>query len=639
MRKGRSRVHQGITLTATIVLLLGILILFSGALFLIERNTVSSCFSRLQEAAVQVSSSVRRQVMNDRNELWAVADLLSFHIDEDSLMLEKHVESLKERGSLTAIALYLSDGSFITPASLDIPEPDRSFSDEADRCPYISDIVSVSKDGSEVKMIYQAVPVIREGRALGIVYGYMDLSVFASMLDIKAFGGNCQIYVADSDTGDYLVDTWHKNLGNVFDDEMMTGKVKPGYDYAVMKDDFRNGREGHIAFWSNTAGEYFYSYYTQVGINRWMSQVTVPESIAFAEASKTRHIIYMLLLLIIILMICYLAAVRRRLKKDEKRRDEQLEVSRYMYDVQQLLFDAHKDQEVLKAALRKVSRMLTAEKSFFIVLSEGRVYEYVICSGGDCSGENLMSAIESRMYSLLSEGKSILIHDNVLTEDANEAERRLLQKLGIRNLMMVPVLDNAGKLTGILGCVGMHERFSDCFLLECVAQSFRMAMSNLFFYREIERISMTDALTGLANRMSYELYLEKPVAELPLCCLFIDVNGLHELNNTSGHAEGDRMLSFIAGAVSTYFSTSECFRIGGDEIVIFTEGHDTDYVAGHRMSLESEITSGGYSVSIGEAWAYDPCDKKVLVNAAEKKMYDAKRTYYMTSGKDRRNRR
>ena len=160
---------------------------------------------------------------------------------------------------------------------------------EFTKVPYISGVIE-DPDNSGEKLIYRAVPVERDGKTEGILYGFVNLKDFANSITATAFYGNTQIYVADGETGDFLVDTWHDTLGNVFDEDISSRKVKPGYDYQEMKENFVKGKAGHIAFWSNTAGEYFYSYYKAVGVNHWMIQITVPESIAFENAINIRKV-------------------------------------------------------------------------------------------------------------------------------------------------------------------------------------------------------------------------------------------------------------------------------------------------------------------------------------------------------------
>ena len=77
-------------------------------------------------------------------------------------------------------------------------------------------------------------------------------------------------------------------------------------------------------------------------------------------------------------------------------------------------------------------------------------------------------------------------------------------------------------------------------------------------------------LTGLNNRNCYEWMIQTypNMCKSSLSCIYIDVNGLHELNNTQGHKAGDDMLSYIAQVTQKYFGMQNAYRIGGDEFCV-----------------------------------------------------------------------
>ena len=95
--------------------------------------------------------------------------------------------------------------------------------------------------------------------------------------------------------------------------------------------------------------------------------------------------------------------------------------------------------------------------------------------------------------------------------------------------------------------------------------------SQRFLYaRKVSILSETDLLTGLCNRNSYEQKLEtySSMCNQELSCVYVDVNGLHEMNNTKGHAAGDKMLQFVGKTLQKEFGERNSFRIGGDEFVV-----------------------------------------------------------------------
>ena len=95
-----------------------------------------------------------------------------------------------------------------------------------------------------------------------------------------------------------------------------------------------------------------------------------------------------------------------------------------------------------------------------------------------------------------------------------------------------------------------------------------------FLYaRKVSILSETDLLTGLCNRNSYQHRLDtySSMRNQVLSCVYADVNGLHEMNNTKGHAAGDKMLQFVGKTLQEAFGDKNCFRIGYSGSVVKTK--------------------------------------------------------------------
>jgi diguanylate cyclase (GGDEF)-like protein len=91
---------------------------------------------------------------------------------------------------------------------------------------------------------------------------------------------------------------------------------------------------------------------------------------------------------------------------------------------------------------------------------------------------------------------------------------------------------------------------------------------------EIGRLSLTDALTGLPNRRSYEVAWSQAwqgaVRQgLPLALLVFDLDYFKRINDTFGHLGGDACLRHFAGLLGQIFPRRSDFiaRIGGEEFV------------------------------------------------------------------------
>ncbi len=93
--------------------------------------------------------------------------------------------------------------------------------------------------------------------------------------------------------------------------------------------------------------------------------------------------------------------------------------------------------------------------------------------------------------------------------------------------------------------------------------------------REIEQLSLTDALTGLGNRRRLDLawhqaWHEARRQRTPLALLMIDLDHFKQINDTHGHQAGDHCLAHVASLLRDHFrrETDLIARFGGEEFVV-----------------------------------------------------------------------
>lgn len=168
---------------------------------------------------------------------------------------------------------------------------------------------------------------------------------------------------------------------------------------------------------------------------------------------------------------------------------------------------------------------------------------------------------------------------------------------------------------------------------------YRVKIRGYVLENKLHIMSETDQLTGLNNRNCYEWRLSTYSAmyRQSICCIYIDVNGLHELNNTKGHKAGDDMLQYIADVVKKQFGVRDTYRIGGDEYVAFVLDDTETAITGRIDEMKAQIKEQGYHAAIGcEHYAARDVDINKLIVQAESKMYKDKSDYYKEH--DRRSR-
>jgi diguanylate cyclase (GGDEF)-like protein len=149
---------------------------------------------------------------------------------------------------------------------------------------------------------------------------------------------------------------------------------------------------------------------------------------------------------------------------------------------------------------------------------------------------------------------------------------------------------------------------------------------------EHQRVSLsaeTDPLTGLANRRAFDRALARHAdgADDGLTAvLVIDLDKLKALNDTLGHAAGDRALQAVAGMLAHHIRDGDLLaRTGGDEFCALLDGSGSDAAAevGRRIVDAARELDLGLSLSVGIA-AGPSMAVRSTVELADRAMYQAK---------------
>ncbi|MFE9837016.1 diguanylate cyclase domain-containing protein [Streptomyces sp. NPDC005551] len=133
---------------------------------------------------------------------------------------------------------------------------------------------------------------------------------------------------------------------------------------------------------------------------------------------------------------------------------------------------------------------------------------------------------------------------------------------------------------------------------------------------EARRLAFTDALTGLANRRAVDVRLDEAVElhrrdGVVVSLVVCDLNGLKRVNDTRGHAVGDRLLERFGSVLSlcgAMLPGALAARLGGDEFCLLAVGPAADDVVRIadelcRRAAELELGDG---VACGVASTEDP---------------------------------
>ena len=150
-----------------------------------------------------------------------------------------------------------------------------------------------------------------------------------------------------------------------------------------------------------------------------------------------------------------------------------------------------------------------------------------------------------------------------------------------------------------------------------------------------------DALTNLFNRLKFDDDVDKFAKSdgKVLTCLYIDVNGLHELNNVLGHKKGDDMLCCVADTLCKYFPDDYVYRLGGDEFVVLSVKKSKDDAEIAISDVRRDLLKDNYEISVGIESGECGEGVEKIIATAEREMRSDKAAYYMRKGDRRKNRK
>lgn len=152
-------------------------------------------------------------------------------------------------------------------------------------------------------------------------------------------------------------------------------------------------------------------------------------------------------------------------------------------------------------------------------------------------------------------------------------------------------------------------------------------------FDEAKKNATKDLMTGVKNKGAFEGKCQELMQQLndghvEFAIVMCDVNGLKKTNDTLGHEAGDLLIKGVCHIVSTIYTHSPVYRVGGDEFVAVLTGEDyqrRDELL--KLARESALNNEeGVSFASGMATYDEGTDKDVqsVFNRADEEMYKNK---------------
>lgn len=240
----------------------------------------------------------------------------------------------------------------------------------------------------------------------------------------------------------------------------------------------------------------------------------------------------------------------------------------------------------------------------------------------------------------LTAGEAVVV---LTSDDPRYSVQEILFHFDAQEMIVASVLGEADQcaLLYVADRLGVTHFFSaeEVSLFGSLSRTFSSRLSNDHLVRELETQAQHDALTGLPNRLNFEVALSAKLLEKDSTgvVVMLDLDRFKDVNDSLGHEVGDQLLNVIAsrlrGAVRSGDMVS---RFGGDEFAVFLGRQSAEENMIARLSRLHEQLAGqaqleGIMFEIGAslgavAWPEFGNTSEDLLRKSDVAMYDAKRT-------------
>lgn len=300
------------------------------------------------------------------------------------------------------------------------------------------------------------------------------------------------------------------------------------------------------------------------------------------------------------------------------------------------LYDTKDLDGAVNYSLKRIGEFLKAERAYLFDIRDGRMFNtYEWCAEGSASRCYRLQDLDVRLLDAwlpcFSENKCVIMKSSFEIEESNPEIYRHFDVRGINSLAISPIHKDES-LTGFIGvdnpCLDNVQNAPDFF--QTLSYFFMSALRIAENEVELTRLSYHDMLTGAFNRNKYMADIECLLLEdIPVGVVYLDINGLKEMNDSLGHAFGDAMIKDCARRAGEIFTEDKLYRIGGDEFVILSsETEEGEFYRRAELLKKRFKEKGACAAAVGYRWADSSKKLQLLEEDADKMMYQDKREYY-----------
>ncbi len=307
--------------------------------------------------------------------------------------------------------------------------------------------------------------------------------------------------------------------------------------------------------------------------------------------------------------------------------------------------------EILRLIVNKITKIIDVTRCSVLSFASGKNLVVKASSDFDNKREIILNLGRYPEIRKALETRRPVIINDIKNDPLMASVKGYLTELDHNSIIVIPLIRKESVIgtfflrTTTYGENGINERVHR--LCQLVANIAANALENAIIFESVktaqeyfEQMSIEDALTKLYNRRYFQDRLKEEFSrreryDSPLSLIFFDLDNFKQINDTYGHAKGDKVLIHIGGLLNTAARGNDLpARIGGDEFAMIlpnTTAEGAFELANRLCSLIKDssiedLALGTISASMGIStctWRNIESSDD-LVALADKAMYQSK---------------
>ena len=267
-----------------------------------------------------------------------------------------------------------------------------------------------------------------------------------------------------------------------------------------------------------------------------------------------------------------------------------------MYDLTRAMTESGSDGTIADVMLGRVRALMQAEYATLWLPAQRRHPEVLLTARLDDPGLLDFTPTPGAVRTLARDRRQTLAIGGRLGDAG--VGRELLPPSGVKDVIVVPL--RSGQV--VIGTLEVSNRLgdtslfvpTDVLIFETIAAHVAVALENSRLVDRLRHDAHHDGLTNLPNRRRISAALEEAVrVRAPgevIAVLLFDVDALREVNESLGHAAGDKVLVEVASRLrSSAPAAALVGRLGGDEFVVTLRVESTDAALELAAELREQI--------------------------------------------------